>query len=98
MPWLSLRAADSPEAHPSFDWRWNQQSRLQQRAQSLGLRSVRFEPAVPKQALQALIAQADAFVVAMQPLPELYRYGISFNKLFDYFLASRRLSLLLASA
>ena len=62
---------------------------LQQRAQSLGLRSVRFEPAVPKQALQALIAQADAFVVAMQPLPELYRYGISFNKLFDYFLASR---------
>lgn len=62
---------------------------LQQRAQSLGLRSVRFEPAVPKQALQALTAQADAFVVAMQPLPELYRYGISFNKLFDYFLASR---------
>lgn len=62
---------------------------LQQTAQRLGLRSVRFEPAVPKQALQALIAQADAFVVAMQPLPELYRYGISFNKLFDYFLASR---------
>ena len=50
---------------------------------------IRFEPAVPKQALQALTDQADAFVVAMQPLPELYRYGISFNKLFDYFLASR---------
>ena len=50
---------------------------------------MRFEPAVPKQALAALTAEADAFVVAMQPLPELYRYGISFNKLFDYFLAAR---------
>lgn len=62
---------------------------LQQRAQALGLSAVRFEPAVPKQALAALTAEADAFVVAMQPLPELYRYGISFNKLFDYFLAAR---------
>lgn len=62
---------------------------LQQRAQTLGLSAVRFEPAVPKQALAALSAEADAFVVAMQPLPELYRYGISFNKLFDYFLAGR---------
>jgi glycosyltransferase involved in cell wall biosynthesis len=39
--------------------------------------------------MPALAAEADAFVVAMQPLPELYRYGISFNKLFDYFLAGR---------
>ena len=62
---------------------------LQQRAKTLCLSAVRFEPAVPKQALAALTAEADAFVVAMQPLPELYRYGISFNKLFDYFLAAR---------
>ena len=62
---------------------------LQYRAQALDLSAVRFEPSVPKQALAALTAQADAFVVAMQPLPELYRYGISFNKLFDYFIAGR---------
>jgi glycosyltransferase involved in cell wall biosynthesis len=62
---------------------------LQQRAQTLGLSAVHFEPAVPKQALAALTAEADAFVVAMQSLPELYRYGISFNKLFDYFQAGR---------
>lgn len=62
---------------------------LQKRAQTLGLSAVRFEPAVPKQAMAALTTEADAFVVAMQPLPELYRYGISFNKLFDYFLAAR---------
>jgi glycosyltransferase involved in cell wall biosynthesis len=62
---------------------------LQQQAQALGLTAVRFEEPVPKTAIPALAAEADAFVVAMQPLPELYRYGISFNKLFDYFLAGR---------
>ena len=62
---------------------------LQHRAQALGLSSVHFEPPVPKQVLGSLAAQADAFVVAMQPLPGLYRYGISFNKLFDYFSAAR---------
>ena len=62
---------------------------LQHRAQVLGLRTVFFEPSVPKQVLGALASQADAFVVSMQPLPDLYRYGMSFNKLFDYFLAAR---------
>jgi glycosyltransferase involved in cell wall biosynthesis len=62
---------------------------LQKRAQALGLTAVRFEPPVPKADIPALAAEADAFVVAMQPLPELYRYGISFNKLFDYFQAAR---------
>ena len=62
---------------------------LMQLAEALGLDAVSFEPPVPKQALAALTAEADGFVVAMQPLPELYRYGISFNKLFDYFAAAR---------
>lgn len=62
---------------------------LQQRVHALALKTVFFEPPVPKEALGALAAEADAFLVAMQPLPDLYRYGISFNKLFDYFLAAR---------
>ena len=63
--------------------------KLQALANQLRLNSVRFEPAVPKYELPDLLTEADAFVVSMQPLPELYRYGISFNKLFDYFSASR---------
>ncbi len=62
---------------------------LQRRAQELSLNAVYFEPPVPKKALSALTTEADGFVVAMQPLPDLYRHGISFNKLFDYFLAGR---------
>jgi glycosyltransferase involved in cell wall biosynthesis len=62
---------------------------LQQRANELGLSNVFFELPVPKNMLASVITQADSFVVAMQPLPDLYRYGISFNKLFDYFQAGR---------
>ena len=62
---------------------------LQQRANELGLSNVFFESPVPKKMLASVITQADGFVVAMQPLPDLYRYGISFNKLFDYFQAAR---------
>ena len=62
---------------------------LQQRALDLGLSGVIFEPPVPKKVLASLISEADGFVLAMQRLPELYRYGISFNKLFDYFQAAR---------
>lgn len=58
-------------------------------AQRFGLDGVYFEPPVPKIEVESLASKADAFIVAMQPLPELYRYGISFNKLFDYFLAAR---------
>jgi glycosyltransferase involved in cell wall biosynthesis len=62
---------------------------LQQRAKELELSNVFFEPPVSKKVLASVITQADGFVVAMQPLPDLYRYGISFNKLFDYFQAGR---------
>ncbi|OAK61366.1 glycosyltransferase WbuB [Variovorax paradoxus] len=58
-------------------------------ARQLGLRNVSFEPAVPKREVPALAAQADAFVIAVLDLPNLYRYGISMNKLFDYLAAAR---------
>jgi len=58
-------------------------------ARQLGLRNVSFEPPVPKRGVPALAAQADAFVIAVLDLPNLYRYGISMNKLFDYLAAAR---------
>ena len=62
---------------------------LQQRAEALGLTGVYFEPPVPKRFLPVLGEEADGFVVSMRPMADLYRFGISFNKLFDYFLAAR---------
>lgn len=57
-------------------------------AARLGLANVSFEDPVPKAAIPALAAEADAFVVNLADLP-LYRYGISLNKLFDYLAAAR---------
>lgn len=62
---------------------------LERLAGSLGLTNVSFEPAVPKNAIPGLAAQADAFVITVRGLPRLYRYGISMNKLFDYLAAAR---------
>lgn len=57
-------------------------------AKRMGLDNVVFEPPVPKSAIPALAAEADAFVVNLVDSP-IYRYGISLNKLFDYLAAGR---------
>lgn len=62
---------------------------LQQLAATLGLDNVQFEAPVPKRQIPSLAAEADAFVIAVMDLPKLYRFGISMNKLFDYFAAAR---------
>jgi glycosyltransferase involved in cell wall biosynthesis len=62
---------------------------LMQQAKALGLGNVTFEEPVPKSQIPAMAAQADAFVIAVLDLPELYKYGISMNKLFDYLAAMR---------
>lgn len=58
-------------------------------ARKLNLRNVSFEPPVPKSEVPSLAAEADAFIISVLDLPELYRYGISPNKLFDYLAAAR---------
>jgi glycosyltransferase involved in cell wall biosynthesis len=59
------------------------------RAKNLGLKNICFEPPVPKCEIPVLASQADAFVLTVKDLPNLYRYGTSMNKLFDYLAASR---------
>jgi glycosyltransferase involved in cell wall biosynthesis len=62
---------------------------LKKLAHELGLSNVKFDNPVPKCQVPALANQADAFVIAVLNLPQLYRYGISMNKLFDYLAAGR---------
>lgn len=56
---------------------------LIQHAETLGLKTVEFRDAVPKAKLPALLASADVGVMVLQP-SELFEYGVSPNKLFDY--------------
>jgi len=57
-------------------------------AAKLGLKTVSFEDPVPKSAIPALAAEADAFVFNLVDAP-VFRYGISSNKLFDFLAAGR---------
>ena len=58
-------------------------------AAKLELDNVEFCDPVPKNHIPVLAAEADAFVLCVRDLPGLYQYGISPNKLFDYFAAAR---------
>jgi glycosyltransferase involved in cell wall biosynthesis len=59
---------------------------LHERARELGLDNVRFLEAVPKSRVQDLLARVDVGVAHYTRTP-VYRYGVSFNKLFDYMAA-----------
>lgn len=66
----------------------HEKPRLQQRAQTEGLHNVRFEAPVPKREVPRYLGEADALIVNMNS-GNLYRFGISFNKLYDYLAAGR---------
>jgi len=57
--------------------------RLMALAKELGLRNVEFRPPVPKSEVPSILKDADAFLVQLGGR-EVYRWGISSNKLFDF--------------
>jgi glycosyltransferase involved in cell wall biosynthesis len=61
---------------------------LQHRVQAAGLRHVHFLTPLPKACMPALLASFDIAYLGWRRQP-LYRYGISPNKLGDYFMAAR---------
>jgi glycosyltransferase involved in cell wall biosynthesis len=63
--------------------------RLRKMARDWNLRNVEFRDAVPKSELSRIVEQADALLLSMRNLPDLYRYGMSFNKLCDYAASGR---------
>ena len=64
-----------------------EKERLVARAQQMGLHNAIFHDPVPKSDLPAFLASVDVGLVHTTATP-VYRYGISFNKLFDYMAAS----------
>jgi glycosyltransferase involved in cell wall biosynthesis len=61
---------------------------LQARAAAEGLVNVTFIDPIPKPQVQSMLACFDACVLSMLHSP-LYRFGVSLNKLTDYFVAAR---------
>jgi glycosyltransferase involved in cell wall biosynthesis len=57
-------------------------------AQTLGLKNVEFRKPVPKIEIPKVLREADAFIVQLGGA-EVYRWGISSNKLFDFMAVGR---------
>lgn len=58
-------------------------------AQDLGLKAVGFEAPITKNKIPLRAAEADAFVICVRQMRNLYRFGISMNKIFDYMAAAK---------
>lgn len=64
-------------------------AQLQAQAVAMQLDNVIFEKPVKKTEIPDLAREADAFIISVLDLPNLYRFGISMNKIFDYMAAGR---------
>lgn len=59
---------------------------LQEEARRRGLQNIEFRDPVPKQAMPSLLAEADVGLMVLRQ-SDLFSFGVSPNKLFDYFAA-----------
>ncbi len=65
---------------------------LQEYAAKQGVSNITFEAAIPRHRVPALLASAD-ILVANIPDHELYQYGVSLNKLYEYLASGRPIAL-----
>jgi glycosyltransferase involved in cell wall biosynthesis len=61
---------------------------LQKKVTELGLHNIFFEDPIPKSKIPQLIAEADITILNLIDI-DIYKYGISLNKIFDYLAAKR---------
>ncbi len=71
---------------------------LRKKAQQLDLKNVFFYDQVARDKVPNLAAKADAFVICVNNLPGLYRFGVSMNKIFEYMAAGRPIIIASAAA
>ena len=56
---------------------------------SLKIKNIILNNAVASNSIEKISESADAFIFAMLDLQSVYRYGISFNKIFEYMSLSK---------
>lgn len=65
-----------------------QKNRLRAKAKSIGLRNISFCAPIPKRAVPSTLLLAECLVVSV-PGFDIYRYGVSINKCFDYLASAK---------
>jgi glycosyltransferase involved in cell wall biosynthesis len=83
-----LRARGDPAIRFRFIGNGFGEAALRAQRAALGLDNVSFEPQVPRNQVYSLLSQADILVAPVMPL-DVYRFGVSLNKLFDYMAVAR---------
>ncbi|WP_269500242.1 glycosyltransferase family 4 protein [Castellaniella sp. S9] len=71
---------------------------LRAKAQQLDLQNIFFYDQVTRDEVPSLAAEADAFIICVNNLPGLYRFGVSMNKIFEYMAAGRPIVIASAAA
>lgn len=61
---------------------------LREKAEQLGCANVTFCDPVPKSVMPAVLKQADLLLICIRPM-EVYKYGVSLNKVNDYLASGR---------
>jgi glycosyltransferase involved in cell wall biosynthesis len=61
---------------------------LMQKAKKSKIENVCFMPSIPKKDIPSVLSHMDAFLFVLLPL-NVYKYGISLNKIFDYLACSK---------
>jgi len=84
-----LRKQGIQKVHFIFVGDGVEKPKLMDLAVILGLDNIEFRNKVPKDDVYKLMNEADAFVMSLKNVPELHRFGISLNKMFDYLLSGR---------
>ena len=76
-------------AHFVFVGGGTEKPHLVQRAKEMGLANVEFRDPVPKDEIERVMSEADAFIFSRRNLQLFLEYGISNNKLCDYLASGR---------
>ena len=73
----------APKVHFIFLGEGTEKKRLESKARTLKLNNITFYSSVPKSSIPSVLSLADCLIVSI-PNFDIYKYGISLNKLFDY--------------
>ncbi len=79
----AVRTRDCPEIRFLLVGGGPSKTELVRRSKALGLETVEFRDVVPKARIPELLASVEAGLMVLRP-SELFEYGVSPNKLFDY--------------
>jgi len=85
---VAIKLKKYPQIHFVFVGRGSERERLRKRVVDLGLKSVTIINAIPKREVQNMLALFDVCYIGWED-KNIYKYGISANKIFDYMYAKK---------